>query len=359
MLSPSSKFVMQLNKYVGEKVIPRKTSIYKAVRDISKVVTEVLREVEVQEPRFISSLNEVNGRFEGLTVVSATEFEVVLYLNQMGVFNFVDDGGTPGCAVLKLSDGRKRSMSLWVEFITASGYLSARKIRSRFQALVSQACEKCTCKDFVKLLPDSSEVKLRIRDKYIVHIVPAFRCQGIWPRSASQWPLSHYPWPNPQQINDVKNEGFNILSKESIYMKDKQASSEGDSWVMSFCEAEDRLLQDGSRRKCLSLLKTLRDRHLDLPGQPVTNYTMKTLMLYECEKHPRELDWDELCLGDRLNGVLLQLISCLQCRKCPHYFNPNVDLFKGKSTQCLDNAAKQCWRLTRELLINSRSLEKL
>lgn len=56
----------------------------------------------------------------------------------MGVFNFVDDGSLPGCAVLKLSDGRKRSMSLWVEFITASGYLSARKIRSRFQTLVSK-----------------------------------------------------------------------------------------------------------------------------------------------------------------------------------------------------------------------------
>jgi len=48
---------------------------------------------------------------------------VVLYLNQMGVFSYVDDGTLPGCAVLKLSDGRKRSMSLWVEFITASGYV--------------------------------------------------------------------------------------------------------------------------------------------------------------------------------------------------------------------------------------------
>ncbi|CAF3110938.1 unnamed protein product, partial [Rotaria sp. Silwood2] len=94
----------------------------------------------------------------------------------MGVFNFVDDGTIPGCAVLKLSDGRKRSMSLWVEFITASGYLSARKIRSRFQALVVQACEKCPCRSYIQLLTDTSEVRLRIRDKYIVHIVPAFLC---------------------------------------------------------------------------------------------------------------------------------------------------------------------------------------
>ncbi len=75
-------------------------------------------------------------------VISPTEFEVVLYLNQMGEFNFIgklsffslyslfvskfcivstllkcqlnlltifaDDGSMPGCAVLKLSDGRKR-----------------------------------------------------------------------------------------------------------------------------------------------------------------------------------------------------------------------------------------------------------
>jgi hypothetical protein len=38
---------------------------------------------------------------------------------------------------------------------------------------------------------------------------------------------------------------------------------------------------------------------------------------------------------------------------------PNLDLFKGKSPSALENAAKQVWRLTRELLTNTRSLEKL
>lgn len=361
MLSPSNQFALQLSKYFVERVVPRKSGIYKAVREVSKIVTEVLREVESQEPRFISSLNEINGRFEGLTVISQTEFEVVLYLNQMGVFNFVDDGSTPGCAVLKLSDGRKRSMSLWVEFITASGYLSARKIRSRFQTLVAQACEKCSCRDSVHLLTDTSEVRLLIRDKFIVHIVPAFRCAGLWPRSASHWPSTNSqfsPWPNANQINDVKNEGFNILSKESIYMRDKQASSEGDAWVISFTEAEDRLLQDGTRRKCLALLKALRDRHLD--SSTITNYILKCLVLFESEKHPHEHEWsDERTLADRLNGVLLQLISCLQCRKFPHYFLPNVDLFRGKSLQALDQAARQCWHLIREMLINSQCFDRL
>jgi len=360
MMAAQSKLLFQLNKYYNERVHARKAATAKTMREqVCKVIQDVLKEVEVQEPRFISSLTESNNRFEGFEVIGPTEFEVVLYLNQMGVFNFVDDGTIPGCSVLKLSDGRKRSMSLWVEFITASGYLSARKIRSRFQTLVAQACDKSSYRDIIKMIPDTTEVKLRIKERYIVQITPAFKCGGIWPRSGAHWPLPHIPWPNPNLVAEVKTEGFDLLSKESIYMKDKQSAAEGDAWVINFRQAEDQLLQGGCRRKCLSTLKTLRDRHLDIAGQPITSYHIKTLLLYECEKHPREAEWDETCLGDRINGILLQTISCLQNRRCPHYFLPNLDLFKGKSTTGMDQAAKQCWRILRELLTNSRSLEKL
>lgn len=175
-------------------------------------------------------------------MVSPNEFQIVLYLNQMGVFNFVDDGALPGCAVLKLSDGRKRSMSLWVEFITASGYLSSRKIRSRFQTLVAQACDKSIYRDIVKLISDTTDVKLRIRDMYSVQITPAFKCSGIWPRSAAHWPIPGLPWPHPNIVADVKTEGFDLLSKESIILQGKNTTMDGDAWILSFFEAENRLL---------------------------------------------------------------------------------------------------------------------
>ena len=136
----------------------------------------------------------------------------------MGVFNFVDDGTMPGNSVLKLSDGRKRSMSLWVEFITASGYLSARKIRARFQSLVSQAVEKSAYRDCVKMIPQMSEppvseVRLRVQDQYTVQITCAFRCAGIWPRSANQWPINapNINWPGPNIVAEVKSEGFDLF----------------------------------------------------------------------------------------------------------------------------------------------------
>lgn len=58
---------------------------------------------------------------------------------------------------------------------------------------------------------------------------------------------------------------------------------EGDAWVLSFAEAENRLLQGGCRKKCLSLLKTLRDRHLDLPGELVFNW-IRTKRMEDSEK---------------------------------------------------------------------------
>lgn len=243
MIAAQSKMVYQMNKYCADRVQVRKAQIHKQIQEVCRIVQDVLKEVEVQEPRFISSLNDYNGRFEGLEVISPTEFEIIIYLNQMGVLNFVDDGTLPGCAVLKLSDGRKRSMSLWVEFITASGYLSARKIRSRFQTLVAQACDKCAYRDIVKMIADTTEVKLRIRERIIVQITPAFKCAGLWPRSASHWPLPGIPWPHPNIVAEVKTEGFDMLSKECIALQGKNSAMEGDAWVLSFTDAENRLLQ--------------------------------------------------------------------------------------------------------------------
>jgi hypothetical protein len=102
--------------------------------------------------------------------------------------------------------------------------------------------------------------------------------------------------------------------------------------------AEDILLgkHASNRHKAYTILKTLRDRHLNFTGTPITNYIMKTLVLYECEKHVADHEWEDYSLGDRVVGVLLQLVSCLQCRRCPHYFLSNMDLFRGKSPQLLE-----------------------
>lgn len=141
------------------------------------------------------------------------------------------------------------------------------------------------------------------------------------------------------------------------YQRGKQSAMEGDAWLLSFNDAENKLLQGSNRKRCLSILKTLRDRNLDGPGQScITTYHLKTLLLYECEKHPHEYEWDDYNLGDRINGILLQLISCLQSRRCPHYFLPSLDLFRGK---LIENTSKQIWRLVRQFIMDPAALERL
>ena len=51
-----------------------------------------------------------------------------------------------------------------------------------------------------------------------------------------------------------------------------------------------------------------------IQGNPVSVHVLQTLVLYECEKHSREEEWEEAHIGDRISGILMQLISCLQVK---------------------------------------------
>ena len=76
MLSNQLVFNQHLNKFYENKVLERKRRIAETIEEIARIVFDVLKEVETQEPRFISQLNEVNGRYEGINVVSPNEYEV-------------------------------------------------------------------------------------------------------------------------------------------------------------------------------------------------------------------------------------------------------------------------------------------
>lgn len=59
-------FMYQLNQYYMSKASTRKAAIAKTIQEVIKIVQDVLRELEIQEPRFISTFTETNGHYEGL-----------------------------------------------------------------------------------------------------------------------------------------------------------------------------------------------------------------------------------------------------------------------------------------------------
>ena len=78
MLSNSHAFAYHVQNFYEEKVIERKKHIASAIDEIAQIVYDVLKEVELQEPRFISQLNQTNGRYEGISVLSPYEYEVYI-----------------------------------------------------------------------------------------------------------------------------------------------------------------------------------------------------------------------------------------------------------------------------------------
>lgn len=55
----------QLNQYYMSKATARSKNIAKTMQEVVKIVHDVLRELEIQEPRFISTFTETNGHYEG------------------------------------------------------------------------------------------------------------------------------------------------------------------------------------------------------------------------------------------------------------------------------------------------------
>jgi hypothetical protein len=55
----------QLNQYYLSKATARSNGIAKTIQEVIKIVQDVLRELEIQEPRFISTFTEVNGHYDG------------------------------------------------------------------------------------------------------------------------------------------------------------------------------------------------------------------------------------------------------------------------------------------------------
>jgi hypothetical protein len=79
MLANPIAFQYHLQQFYEEKVIERKKHVANTIDEIARIVFDVLKEVELQEPRFISQLNEVNGRYEGISVLSPYEYEVLFF----------------------------------------------------------------------------------------------------------------------------------------------------------------------------------------------------------------------------------------------------------------------------------------
>jgi len=183
-------------------------------------------------------------------------------------------------------------------------------------------------------------------DSYAMSLdwVFSVRCLA-WPPQAAHWPGRARPHgcPDPSSVDLVVADGCHLVPVAHRLCRD-------DEWMcnrqyrLSFSRAELQLINNWTpvQQLVYHVLRTvlkIADITTDCDSTVVSNYHIKTLMMWATELHPA--DWwntGDSCLITAAARLLDTLASCLAQRYCQHYFVDDANL--------LLLTEDQSWRLS-------------
>ena len=181
-----------------------------------------------------------------------------------------------------------------------------------------------------------------------VDLIKCVRCLS-WPPQAADWPTRHknYGWPDSATVDHVVSNGCDVVPVSRRQCRQHEWMSKH-QWRLSFSRAEIVLLNSSMPVQQIVyhvlrvFVKTerLTESADNSEAATLSNYHIKTLMLWACEMKPRSWWIDDLNVV-RLTVELLRTLGVwLTGAGCPHYFIRNCNLFG-----CLDNCETIASRL--------------
>jgi len=164
--------------------------------------------------------------------------------------------------------------------------------------------------------------------------VPCVRCL-VWPPQAADWPTRHrnYGWPDSATVDRVVSNGCDVV--RAVHRQCRQHKVIGKrQWRLSFSRAEIVLINSWSQAQQIAyhmlrvFMKTeqFTDSAGNSPAETLSNYHIKTLMLWACELKSRRLWTDGLNLVRICVELMHDLAVWLTEARCPHYFIDNCNL---------------------------------
>ena len=187
-----------------------------------------------------------------------------------------------------------------------------------------------------------------------VDFVPCIRCPS-WPPQAADWPTRHrnYDWPDSATVVRVVSNGCDVV--QVAHRQCKQ-----DEWMdkhqfrLSFSRAEIVLINSWTQVQQIvyHMLRVFVKNELLASScnnsEALSNYHIKTLMMWACEKKSSSLWTKDLV---RICAEQLRTLSlCLNDARCPHYFISGCNLTDNSSavkmTVNLLNLVDESWLLT-------------
>ena len=165
-------------------------------------------------------------------------------------------------------------------------------------------------------------------------LVPCVRCLS-WPLQATGWPSRHrnFSWPDSATIDRVINNGCDVVQIAHRECKQDELISTF-QWRLSFSRAEITLInswmpvQQTVYHLLRVFLKTERitENASNSGVCTLSNYHIKTLMLWACELNPKSWWTDDLSLNRICVELLHTLAVWLTETRCPHYFVGSCNL---------------------------------
>ena len=185
--------------------------------------------------------------------------------------------------------------------------------------------------------------------------VPCMHCL-TWPPQAADWPSRHRNsgWPDSATVDRVVSNGCDVVQVAHRQCRQDEWMSQY-QWRLSFSRAEVVLMNSWMRvqqivyhmlrhfMKTQELLKGLRDINDPRDNTKptiISNYNIKTLMLWACELKPRswwtvDVNVIRICVE-----LLHNLAGWLTDARCQHYFINNCNLLDSLDNADITNRAE-------------------
>jgi len=165
--------------------------------------------------------------------------------------------------------------------------------------------------------------------------VMSVRCLS-WPTQAADWLYRHsnYGWPDSATVDRVINSGCDVVRVAHRQCRQDEWMSKH-QWRLSFSRAEIVLLNSWMplQQIVYHMLRVFvkTERLTDITDstetQILSNYHIKTLILWTCELKPRSWWIDDVNVVKICVELLHILADWLKNKNCPHYFVNNCSLF--------------------------------
>jgi len=155
----------------------------------------------------------------------------------------------------------------------------------------------------------------------------------VWPPQAANWPKRYrqYGWPDSRSIGNVISKGCHVVPIAPRQCKLDEWMSKH-HWRLSFSRAEVVLLNSWSpvQQTVYHMLRVFvkTERLTDFATGTVSNYHIKTLMLWACELQPRSWWTAESSIVAVCVQLLRHFGTWLTDTRCQHYFVHKCNLFE-------------------------------